>query len=826
MKSILGLLFLLISSVSVAQSYDSTGNLVNNIRGTSGHDVWLGTGYAADLGGVHPINVWGCCTSYSGASPVLDTSTLNGNGQSGQIIWSYGQSTVNFIANTVNATASYGSGLRIHGYSWSYDLRNMNGDDRQGSVDTLTATSRLWNSTYTGSGLASETRTHNTKMEWTTFGSTVTLATPQNLSNVGNLQLSFTSSDSGFWGGYYGPQIRNIQARLIYSVDPCVSDPQSSPSCPGFKTYYNIGDDGYALVPLPFTFPFYGQNFTTSYFQSNGVISFTDAGWGYCCSGPNLPQEGSNWNYTLLPLAVDLMASDPSSRFYTQNSDSYMRYTWENINQIGTNNLNTFSVEIRPTGYIGFTYNSVNVDGNTVTAGIAGNISQGQYKQIYHGAGNTFNLTGTHTFTGTEVDQCYIDPLSSITCAGYQQAFYNQQCSQDPLYDSGCPGYYQANYDLQCTITALYDAGCPGYQQAYFDQQCGLNPLYNNSCPGYEQAYFNQQCGLDPLYNNSCPGYAQAYFDQQCSLNSLYSESCPGYAQAYFDQQCGLDPFYNAQCPGYGAAVALKNLQEKQSESKNELVIADSTSSATASSVVDPTRSEASVTVDAGGAEISMSGEIIVPTGQTETSREAAKESERQEAKKDEDKKRPDPRAVAQARSAVEATNRLAESVAQEAVLLAQLDQTVSELIGLGTGISVQNFRTVDAEQSIQQSEREQSRTESKNNQSANVDLSVANNSAPKEVSGSQVSTGPSVRRGGAVEGMEGGANMSDLAKAPMDFNAYLNAQIKDSRFYESREIYRGQRTVDNARAQRFLNGASDRLHQEMVDQQYNIGAK
>jgi len=88
-------------------------------------------------------------------------------------------------------------------------------------------------------------------------------------------------------------------------------------------------------------------------------------------------------------------------------------------------------------------------------------------------------------------------------------------------------------------------------------------------------------------------------------------------------------------------------------------------------------------------------------------------------------------------------------------------------------------------------------------------------------VPGSQPPTGPSVRRGGAVEGMEGGASMAELARAPLDFNQYLNSQLKDSRFYESREIYRGQRTVDNARAQRFLNAASDKLHQEMVDQQY-----
>ena len=42
---------------------------------------------------------------------------------------------------------------------------------------------------------------------------------------------------------------------------------------------------------------------------------------------------------------------------------------------------------------------------------------------------------------------------------------------------------------------------------------------------------------------------------------------------------------------------------------------------------------------------------------------------------------------------------------------------------------------------------------------------------------------------------------------------------LTDANFYAPKEIYRNQRTVDNARALRQL--ASDRLHQQMVDQQY-----
>jgi hypothetical protein len=42
---------------------------------------------------------------------------------------------------------------------------------------------------------------------------------------------------------------------------------------------------------------------------------------------------------------------------------------------------------------------------------------------------------------------------------------------------------------------------------------------------------------------------------------------------------------------------------------------------------------------------------------------------------------------------------------------------------------------------------------------------------------------------------------------------------LTDVAFYAPKEIYRNQKNVDNARALRQL--ASDRLHQQMVDQQY-----
>jgi len=62
------------------------------------------------------------------------------------------------------------------------------------------------------------------------------------------------------------------------------------------------------------------------------------------------------------------------------------------------------------------------------------------------------------------------------------------------------------------------------------------------------------------------------------------------------------------------------------------------------------------------------------------------------------------------------------------------------------------------------------------------------------------------------------GVSIASIARTPAGFNTYLIA-LNDAAFYAPKEIYRNQKTIDNVRALRQL--ASDKLHQEMVDQQY-----
>jgi len=67
---------------------------------------------------------------------------------------------------------------------------------------------------------------------------------------------------------------------------------------------------------------------------------------------------------------------------------------------------------------------------------------------------------------------------------------------------------------------------------------------------------------------------------------------------------------------------------------------------------------------------------------------------------------------------------------------------------------------------------------------------------------------------------LAGRVDIATMATQPAGYQAYTFT-LADVPFYAPREIYRNQRTVDNARAQRLLQGANDQLHQGLVNLQY-----
>ena len=509
--------------------------------------------------------------------------------------------------------------------------------------------------------------------------------------------------------------------------------------------------------------------------HSNGVVGFMDprtggpGAWAYCCEGIEASRLSPQFNYMIAPLWTDLYPVG-QSRFSTEGTADYQKYRWENIAEISNMaNLNTFGVEIRPSGFVGLNYEKVNIQNQNTFIGTIGDVGLGEYTQSHWGRGGLLSNTPYSIVPSMETvtpmpDPCTTDPLSSPSCPGYAQAYHDQQCSSNPLHATTCPGYTTAYFNQQCSYNALYNQGCPGYDQAYFnqqcsadplynqqctgyasayyDQQCVLNPLYDSGCSGYDEAYFSLQCSLDALYSNQCSGYDQAYFDQQCSLNTLYNNQCPGYETAYFNQQCSLNPLYNNQCSGYDQAYALKFvIKEPEVAVKVEVV------EATIEPTVEPV------------AEVKAASEVVASPVAVEGV--------------------PNITAPAVVASVAAPKEPKAEAKATATVAQAKKPETP---LARARAAAVERARQNSSASSINTAENAKSMEEQTAQQEAVL---------------------------GAMSFVPG-------------FSAYQNSMIPDSPFYKPEQLYRNNRIVDNARAQRQLNVASDRIHLKMIDEQYN----
>lgn len=714
-------------------------------------------------------NNWTGTVPYSGTGAGFSGGNQPGyNSGNNTIYFGYTQSTV---AQTIAINqALQGSGILVNGYNWSWTISN-------GTMSTpgnLTANINTFSST--GSLLHNFTQSYGGVISNQTFSGSQTYTNPYQIGNLGNLSVEFSGKDGSFWAGYYGPQVSNVNIGLRYAPDPCAVDPQSSPSCPGYRTYYTMYDDTYAHVPLPFGFPFYGRTFTNSWIHSNGLVSFLDpmsttepnaGGWAYCCGGFDLSQNttshGPMFNYVIAPFWTDLYP-DQNSSIYTTKGSNWIKYHWDSVPDISNSaNRNTFNLQLGSSGSIAAAYGNI-MSQQQVTIGTIGNL--GLNEKTY----NFFGIPGTAG-------------ISNWNLNGTQAA----DCS-NPLLNPLCPGYAEAYLQQQCTISALYNPSCPGYAAAYFTQQCTANPLYNVNCPGYATAYYNYQCSADPLYHTGCPGYEQAYFTQQCTANPLYSINCSGYADAYYVQQCTANPLYDSGCTGYAQAYALKYVIASPSTSTSTTTTESSSTSTTtvvlAQASSDPVAQAAPIVAD-------PVVNSVVTTRSTATNSEASPAAAVRLTQ-------PAPAATSAVTTAVAAQEKKEEKKAEE---------KKSDSTGSTTAAASSNT---------------DNKNEPKSNRQALAERRLEAARAKAVEEGKNLAG-----KMGEAATMEAQVAVQNVVVQAMGFtpgfDTYGKVVMPDAAGYRPFEIYKGQRNIDTPAARRLLGG-SDRLHSEMVDQQYNRG--
>jgi len=252
-----------------------------------------------------------------------------------------------------------------------------------------------------------------------------------------------------------------------------------------------VHDDHYAEVPLQFVFPFYGEEFQTSYMFTNGVVGFrnptdsqVESHW--CCDGRDLQtmadnnQDISRYGYAIAPLWTDLIdLQQGNSGLFAEGDTSQQTYKWRNLAEYSwpynATTLNSFELQIKPDGSYTVDYTAVDIQNHAIAIGESGNLNTGSYEGIQ----NYYYSSG---YTG--VPNSYGNEQNSINVL-------NTLCAANALYDPQCSGYAEA------------------YAQQLYTQACAADATYDRDCNGYEEAYLEQQCMYDPQYDETCAGYVE-----------------------------------------------------------------------------------------------------------------------------------------------------------------------------------------------------------------------------------------------------------------------------------------------------------------------------
>lgn len=137
------------------------------------------------------------------------------------------------------------------------------------------------------------------------------------------------------------------------------------------------GDDVKQQVPLPFSFPFYGQPQSSAWVTSNGFISFADPGTtGLIAENTALP-NGNAPNAGIYPFWDDLvLRADSSIKTESTGSAPNRKFVveWNNVGHYGSNSARlSVSAVLYESGRIDFNYadlNSAREYGSSATVGI------------------------------------------------------------------------------------------------------------------------------------------------------------------------------------------------------------------------------------------------------------------------------------------------------------------------------------------------------------------------------------------------------------------------------------------------------------------------
>ena len=708
-----------------------------------------------------------------------------------------GISLSNFPHGYQNTSAVFVTGF-IYGLKYRFPCANSIGgycEDPNGPQDNL----RVEIGYYPGVGIP-EFRTHQLGLKnindgnpaynpnWQTLAETWTFAGAKPLAQAGSVNMGIIGQDTGFWACImptcYGPQVKDAYLRATYSVDPCILNPAFNPSCPGFQNVLQ------------------GAKSPTFYYSYNIAQSLPHIGGGVILHGYDY---GFNWyNYgacynTFLFWCTDWRTDGGGNinfRISDKNNNTMLQQQWY---VAGNNSGGGYSNR-----YL-FTESRNSLDMGSV---------QWWTSDVW----NHFGWSGWTRPIWTP-DPCFDQPLYSPNCSNFdaeikrlaseQKAIQEAQLATTVASVSTTPTSTVTTTISDATTTnptvTVVTSQSTNEQQTKSTQSTPTTPSINiqqdntslalsliRQNQNRETAIANQssQQAIQSAANSANASIKQA---NEIALDAAKKGSIETNNEQHTISETTLtknDITLNiGPNPGSTSVVNLA-IQQRNTQGQTNIIDAPVISTST-SAIVQFNA------MNIGSIQQAQTGNPLQPpiiTQQqvaTQQSYTPPAQTQINEVKTFENVQQERTSVIGQVNILQQPTS-VSIEVQQQGIQT----QLIPPIVTVDIPTVASNFisdktnpinEIIEAKPIQQDNDKKETKTQL-------VKPNVQDND------------------------VAGGVSINNLAVLPVGFNAY-NIALRDVAFYAPKEIYRNQKTVDNVRALRQL--ASDRLHQEMVDQQY-----
>ena len=746
------------------------------------------------------------------------------NPSTGNIIFTYTPYTVSQSIALNTALASAGTGVQLSGYKYSWQVQNdlTNYASNRG---TLTA-----NVSLTGaSGNVLESFNYNYNYNLPSLSNNCSTCTGTQWFNnrydtatATNLTVSFTGRDQNFWAGYYGPRVHVDSLSLLYTVDPCKLNPAYATTCTGFSSVVNSPE----LFDTSRWGSSVNQAIAINTALTNAGIGATVHGFKYSfdynvgqswsgCTATN--QDGSCSWYMDIPSSVKLTASMTNS----SNQSLYQK--------------------------------SYSLTGD----GTSGTIS-GQYllsSSLNQTALGSIRMSGSSSGTGSSLgnfssnliytaDPCQGNPLYNASCTGYAVAFAKNMLLGSTI--ASATGMSSPQPDT--SNTALQQTGQSSQSNQQQQTQSGPTPSDSGQQQPQQQQGPMQAAG--PTSNSPVTSAAPSATNPQPK---------PGDVQVAGSNKSNGGGSGGGSGPSALAMSVVANVQSKVNATEKATVQQANDAATTATSQA--------VQMAESVAGSAQSTSIASSMSSTSTTSSSSKSSSNQNSAGTFSLQTNTQTSVVSSSAlkpyspAVETVDNSSSSSVVPGLDIVRITPSTSTQVAMiqpqvtsqplqapqqfEQPVQVYQVSGQMAQPTVNYSLSEPSTftfdTGKKQDTTSYTEVEIVKNEGFKigsqnplndymnsqpymSLLGNEITSDGMVKRNVQLNEVAGGVDIASMATQPKGYDAYAQMTLKDASFYKVEDIYKNQTTVDNVRLLRGLTGGSDRLHQEMVNQQFKLG--